>query len=130
MNDSDIEERGKKLHEQLSRVYDELGKAQKLSGGGTDISGALPPYIVPGMSFREAEAVLRAAGFEIEPYPDVSKVSDPNRGPDWYGVLAIINPFKKLFLGHSDLYVTLLPKRPGDYSTVEKVNATVFVSTL
>jgi hypothetical protein len=130
MNDSDIEARGKKLHEQLSRVYDELGKAQKLSGGGTDISDALPPYIVPGMSFREAEAVLRAAGFIIRPHPDPRKAADPNRATDWYGVLAVIKPFKKLFLGHSDLYVTLLPKQPGDYSTVDKVNATVFVSTL
>jgi hypothetical protein len=130
MIQSDIQERGKKLREQLSRVYDELGKAQKLSGGGTNISDALPPYIVPGMSFQEAEAVLRAAGFIIRPHPDLSKAADPNRATDWYGVLAVINPFKKLFLGHSDLYVTLLPKQPGDYSTVEKVNATVFVSTL
>jgi hypothetical protein len=130
MNDSDIEDRGKKLHEQLLRIYDELGKAQKLSGGGTDISDALKPYIVPGMSFGEAEAILQAAGFIIRPHPDLSKAADPNRATDWYGVLAVINPFKKLFMGYSDLYVTLLPKQPGDYSIVDRVKAKVFVSTL
>jgi hypothetical protein len=82
------------------------------------------------MSLGEAEAVLRAAGFRIEPYPDVNKVLDPNRGPDWYGVLAVFKLFKKLTLGHSDIYVLLLPKQPGDYRSVEKAKAKVFVSTL
>jgi hypothetical protein len=130
INESDIEERGKKLREQLSRVYDELQKTQKLSGRGTDISDALPPFIFPGMSFREAEDTLRAAGFIIQPHPDLSEATDPNRATDWYGVLAVINPFRKLFLGHSELYVTLLPRQPGDYGIVDKVKATIFVSTL
>jgi beta-lactam-binding protein with PASTA domain len=49
------------------------------------------------MSFDEAEAILRAAGFSVEARPDVNAPQNPNRSIDWYAVLAKIPHFVVLF---------------------------------
>jgi hypothetical protein len=94
---------------------------------GTDVTAIVAPYIPPGTSFDEAEKLLRDAGFEIEPHPP--KIQPPERKSfDWYGLLAQISPFHTQFPFRFDLYVTLMPKGPGDYSTVQSVKATMWAS--
>jgi hypothetical protein len=124
----DLEQRGKELRAALQRAYEDLRAARKLSGGGTDMTDAVLPYIQTGMSFSDAETILRSAGFSVEPHPDLSQGSNPHKATDWYAVLARISPFDAGFMSKVSLYVSLLPASPGDYSSVAKVSAKIFTS--
>jgi hypothetical protein len=128
----DLEQRGKELRAELQQAYQKLVDSRKLGGGrGTDATEAVLPYIPIGTSFWEAETVLRNAGFVVGPRPDVNAPPNPNRAADWYAVIARINPFStKLLESKISLYVTLLPKSPGDYTIISKISATFFVSFL
>ncbi len=130
MSMADLQNRGKELAAKLQTTYQELSDANELAGGlhGTDITEAVRQYIPTGTPFSDAEIMLRSAGFVIEPHPDLTLPPNPNRAQDWYGVIAEIAPFAKSLIGKTDLYVTLLPISPGDYSTVYKVSATFFIS--
>lgn len=114
----------------LRRDLDEAVSTRPLTGrlGGTDVSGVVLPNIPPGTTFADAVAVLRSAGFTINPYPDPATANDQNRSRDWYGVLASIPFFRKRLLQRIDLYVSLFPRSPDDYSEVVKVVATVLVT--
>jgi hypothetical protein len=85
-------------------------------------------YIPIGTAFVDAQAILLAAGFSVEPYPDLTNGSNPNKAPDWYGVIAKISPFLSQFLSRTDLYVTLMPPSPGEYTEITKLEATFFVT--
>jgi hypothetical protein len=119
---------GQALKSELRKVYEELKAARKLAPVKTDITQSVLPYVAPGNSFQDAEITLRAAGFTIPPYPKPEQASDPNRPQDWYAVVARISPFVESFPFKVSVYVTLLPKSPGDYTSVEKVTAHFFVS--
>ena len=118
--------RGKRLRADL----DEAIETRPMSGriGGTDVTDVVRPYIPVGMTFTDAEAILRDAGFTISPYPDEHKANALDRSKDWYAVVAAIPFVKKRFMFRTDLYVSLLPARPGDYTNVTKVTATVFMT--
>jgi hypothetical protein len=124
----DLERRGKELRAELQRTYESLRAARKLSGGGTDMTDAVLPYIQTGMSFSDAETILRNAGFLVEPHPDLNSASNPHKPRDWYAVVAVIDPFDAGFMRKVSLYVSLLPASSGDYSSVAKVSATIFTS--
>ncbi len=125
---NNLEQRGKELRASLQRAYESLRAARRLSGGGTDIADAVLPYIQARMPFGDAETILRNAGFAVGRHPDLSEASNPNRSKDWYGVTSSILHFDSGFLMSVDLFVTLLPPSPGDYTSVAKVSATIFAS--
>jgi hypothetical protein len=130
MTDDDSDKRGAELRAALQRAYQELADSHQLRGGlhGTDITKVVLPYLPIGIRFSEAEAVLRSAGFVVGPHPDSNPPSNPNRPKDWYAVVASINPFQRRFPSKTSLYISLLPKSPGDYTIVSEVGATFFVS--
>jgi hypothetical protein len=97
MNSKDLEQRGRELRVQLEKTYDELVASRRLSGASTDITESVRRYFSGDMSFDEAEAILRAAGFSVEARPDVNAPQNPNRSIDWYAVLAKIPHFVVLF---------------------------------
>ena len=123
----EMEQRGKELRAALQRTYDTLRVERKLSGGGTDITDSVLPYIRPGTSFGDAEIILRSAGFTVT-HPASRPPENLNRSKDWYAVTARIFPFATEFPMTADLIVTLLPKSPGDYSTVREVSAKLYAS--
>jgi hypothetical protein len=127
MSPEEIERRGKELRAALQQTYGELVAARKMSGLETDITRFVTPYVSVGMTFEEAESILKAAGFTINPHPTADKARDPNRGKDWHAVLASIPSFVHEFMRKVSVYVTLLPKSPGDYTTVDNVKASFFV---
>lgn len=128
MSSDELAQRGKELRAALQKTYQDLSRARKLSAFGTDITETVLPYIQAGMSFSDAEAILRNAGFIVR-HPDLNQATNPNRAKDWYVVTARISRFATSFLFVSiDLFVTLLPKSPGDYTTVAEISATMFLS--
>jgi hypothetical protein len=126
----DLKERAQKLRAALERRYQELRAAHQLSGGlhGTDVSNDVRPYIAAGMSFDDAESILRDAGFVVGKRPGSEPPPGLNRAADWYAVVAKIGPFSAAFGTKIDLYVSLLPTSPADYAKVQKVSAVFFVS--
>jgi hypothetical protein len=127
-----LEQRGKRLRAALQRKYEKLAESHQLRGGlhGTDVTDAVLPYIPIGISFSDAETVLKDAGFVVGPHPDLNAPPNPNRAKDWYSVVAKISPFAGRSGTKVDLYVSLLPRAPGDYTVVSKISATFFVSSL
>lgn len=126
---SNFEERGKALRATLEQTYQKLVAAHELRGGlhGTDVTDAVLPYVPIGISFGDAEAILRAAGFDVGPHPDINAPAKPNRPKDWYAVISKINPFISTFSAKVSIYISLLPKSPGDFTSVFEVQATFFV---
>ena len=126
----DFVKRGKELRAKLQQTYKKLVDSNELRGGlhGTDVTYAVLPYIPIGTSFSGAVAILRNAGFVVGPHPDSNPPPNPNRPKDWYAVVAQITPFAQKFPSRTDLYVSLLPKSPGDYTIVSRIDAQFFIS--
>jgi hypothetical protein len=129
ISSDDLEQRGKELRAALQGTYESLRSARKLSGGGTDITESVLPFIQTGMSFSDAESTLRNAGFSVGPHPNSNQASNSSRATDWYAVVATISPFDAGFMMKASLYVSLLPSSPDDYTSVAKASAKLFIST-
>ena len=123
-----IEKRGRELQAALRNAYHQLRSSGKLAGLNTDVTSYVLPYLPPGISFEEAEMILADAGFALGPHPGPDQANNPNRATDWYAVLARISPFVEDPPNKVSVYVTLLPKSPGDYLTVDKLTASFFIS--
>lgn len=119
---------GKELRIKLEEIYKKLVDTNGLRLLKTDVTYAVLPFLPVGTSFSEAEAILRNAGFVVEPHPTLNSLSNPNKPKDWYAVLASIAPFHKKFPFVTDLYVMLYPNSPGDYKSVTKISATFLTS--
>jgi hypothetical protein len=130
LSTNDIDRRGAKLRAALEANYKKLVELKQIHPPDTDTTDVVTKYISVGMTFSEAEDVLRTAGFHIEPYPDLNQSSNPNRSKDWYAVLATVSPFETRFPFRVDLGVELLPKTPGDYTDVAKITASFLISSL
>jgi len=126
----DVVQSGRELRAKLQQTYKKLVDSNDLRGGlhGTDVTYAVLPYVPIGTSFSEAEAILRSAGFVVGPHPDSNPPPNPNRPKDWYAVVAQITPFAQKFPYRTDIYVSLLPESPGDYTIVSRVHAQFFIS--
>ena len=112
----------------LSKGYNELKLSGKLTSrlGGAKLDNIVDKYLPSGVSFKDAEALLRAAGFILH-FPDVETGStNPNRARDWYAVVASISPYESQALFRSDLFISILPRAPGDYSVVLQTSAAVY----
>ncbi len=129
---TDAQRRGVELRVAIRRSYKELAASGGLRGGlhGTDVTDTVLPCIPIGTPFDEAIAILKDAGFSIEPYPDLSAPPNPNRARDWYALLAKIDPYKWGPFSNVALYVSLLPPSLGAYTRVSGLSATFFRSSL
>lgn len=123
--------RGQELRKALEDAYNELTSSNKLRSGfhGTDVSKVVLQYIPIGTQFAEAETLLRNAGFVVEPRPSITDASNPNRSKDWYGVVASIPNFKERLFQRTSIYISILPKSPGDYTDIAHLSATFFISS-
>jgi hypothetical protein len=123
----DLEQRGKALRAELDRSYQKLVRSHEIAQG-TDLTEVVLRYIPIGTSFDEAESVLHGAGFVVRPRPNLN-VPEVNRARDWYAVIAKLALASNL-VAVVDLYISLLPRSPGDYSDISKVSARIYYATL
>lgn len=129
----DLGKRGAELRAALDRAYKRAAAANRLGDPhGADVTEDVLPFIPIGTPFDDAVTILKSAGFGILPYPNVNAPPNRKRAKDWYALLAGISPYANTFLDRFDpidrtnLYVSLLPPAPGEYTTVLKVDATFF----
>src|SRR5262245_21232201 len=87
--DADAASVGKALRARLDALFQWLRSDKKIASGvrGNDISALVREYSPPGMSFVDAEQVLRSAGFRVYPRPSAP---DPVSGSQREHVSAIL----------------------------------------
>lgn len=128
MTTDSLEQRGKQLRAAIDLAFKKLSDARALKPmGASDITEVVVQYIPVGTSFDEAEYILRSAGFSVDPRPSANPTG--NR-PDRYDVVGSIVPFVQQLLSRVNVYISLSPRAPGDYSKVNKVSAGIVLSTL
>lgn len=128
MKTQTLEHRGKQLRAAINLTFKKLSDAGALKPrGASDITEVVVQYIPVGTTFDEAEDILRFAGFLVDQRPSASTTG--NR-PDRYDVVGSIVPFVQQPLSRINVYVSLSPRAPGDYSKVSKVSAGIVLSTL
>jgi hypothetical protein len=125
----DLDERGKQLRQDIEQLYSRLQSSNSLGVGVlnlNDISEFIAKYIPEGLSFDEAEQILRSAGLRVYNRPDIDVPSQRN---DRYDVVATMllpgRPWSRV-----ELMINLRPKAPGDYSTIKAVGAAIIVDYL
>ncbi len=126
-----VQERAKELRVALCRAYERVSAAGGLNSfHGPEVTEDVLPYIPLGTSFTEAVALLSYAGFTIGRYPDINAPPDRNRSRDWYALTTSVSPFASQLIDRDDLYISLLPPSPGEYTTVSKLTAKFFRTSL
>jgi hypothetical protein len=125
----ELEMRGQALRVAVQSIYRRLISSGEMREG-LEVTDTVLPYLPTGISFDEAEAVLRNAGFVVERRPNVNGPQRPNRARDWYAVISHLSLPAPSFGVKIALYILLLPERPGDYRSVSKVSATFYISAL
>jgi hypothetical protein len=123
MKSKELELRGKQLRKAIDETYKKLAdaKALKSMGNGRNIiTDTVVKYIPIGTSFDDAEAILRAAGFEVG-----KRDMNPIIHND-YGVYSKINHYKlTLPFGNTSVSVFLQPKNKDDWSVVQGLEADI-----
>ena len=119
----ELEIRGKQLRKAIDETYERLAdaKALKSMGNGRNIiTYVVLKYIPIGTSFDDAEAILRAAGFEV----GKRTMNHANQ----YEVFSEINHYKlTLPFGNTSVYVVLFPRNKDDWSTVQNLKAAISI---
>jgi hypothetical protein len=122
MSTAGIEQRGKNLKNKLSAVCSALIANGEVSSRGTDLSTIVSDYVPTGISFFEAESILRAAGFTFGPEPK------PGSVPQSYAVVGVITTFNDYGPERFDLFVDLYPKSPFLFTIVDRITASFYVT--
>lgn len=122
--ESDLELQGKQLRSEIDSTYKKLTDSNliKNSGMGRNfITDIVSKYIRVGMSFDDAETILRAAGFTIQPRIPNRYLSDVEK----YDERAVIEQYAPTPFGKTIVSVSLRPRGPDDYSVVQNVSAEI-----
>ena len=116
-----LRDTGARLRSAIDGAVQDMKAAHKVSA---DLSVLVQGYIPVGMSFDEAEGILRAAGCTVAPRRATSSSSNAvDEARD--GVNARFFLESHLF-GSVQFGVQLLPRAPGDYSRVHGVHAGIY----
>lgn len=122
----DLDERGKRLRQDIEKLYARLQSSNSLGvgvSGANDVSEFMAKYIPEGISFDDAEQILRSAGLEVSDRPDIDVSSQRNDKYDVVATMLLPGPA----WSRVELMVNLRPGAPGDYSTVREVVAVIIV---
>jgi len=123
---NELEQRGKKLRADIDNAYKKLSEASGIKDrgmGSSPITDVVTKYIPIGISFDDAETILRSAGFAIRPRAPNPYISE--KYPEKYDVVATIDQYVPTPFGKTSVIVSLRPRNPGDYSVVRKVSAEI-----
>jgi len=112
-----LEQTGTQLRADIEQAYRALQRQHQLD---MDISNVIQRYLPAGMSFNDAEAVLRAAGFTVSPRP-----RPKHAHPQWYYGYAEIKPLHSGLLYSVSVAVVLEPPGPDDYSVLRRANGSL-----
>ena len=125
-NTTDLKTSGQQLRAEIDALYRRPPKEVRYNDpNGLDITDTLIKYLPIGISFDAAESILRFAGFKV------SRVAAHQEGNTKASatVEAHIVPYGRFLYFwsyYSSVNVTLVPKRPDDYTEVGAVSGNIF----
>jgi hypothetical protein len=122
---SDLDMRGKQLRFELHQLYSSMArnKTLRVTPFSNDIKNFVVRHIPAGISFDDAERILRSAGFDVLERPGID---DPEAS---HGVFAALLLHRRL-LSRCDVMISMRPNSLGDYSTVKEIQASLVVTHL
>ena len=109
---------GKSLRSAIDHELDGV-PPEKLEDKNKAISVLVGQYLKPGMTFKDAQAILTAAGLRVTKRENIMRHPRPDYRDDVVGDLVLPG---RMF-SKTELVISLSPKEIGDYSTVNGVNA-------
>ena len=117
------------LRSEVTNSYEtQRAKADRSGPNGLDITDAISPTIAHGITFDDAEQILRCAGFTVHSRPGPNA---PGTRSDRFDVYADSRSILSGGLFFSRLVIVLLhPRSPDDYAIVERVVAMIQVTYL
>ena len=121
---NELELRGKQLRAEIDSAYKKLSDARAIKNQGMGrnfITDVVIKYIPVGTSFDDAETILRAAGFTIQPRLPNPYLSDAEK----YDERATIDQYVPTPFGKTSVDISLRPRGPDDYSTVQNITAEI-----
>ena len=120
MATGELQTRGKQLRRAIDERYKKLDAAGSIKHNGkgrNDISDIVTNYIPIGISFDEAEIILRSAGFKVGPrgkHPIITSM---------FLVFANIARYRPTLFGKTSVIVILEPESSNDWRQVKKIEA-------
>jgi hypothetical protein len=120
----EIESRGERLRAEVEATYKNLNASHSLKSP-SDLTEMVVKYIPEGISFDDAERILRAAGCAVR------LPSKGFRGPTLNFRDDVVGEFElsHSFLRKTMFEVTLSPASRDDYSRVAKVVGAIWIET-
>ena len=124
MEVSKVELRGHELRKDIIAAY-KAAKGSRWPRKGLDVTDLVTKYIPVGSSFEDAEAILRSAGCEVRRlFPGDNRTGSVGYDDAVGGSFAL----ERRFPSATEFLALLMPKAPGDYSVIDKVEAVISVT--
>lgn len=126
-----LRQRGHDLRRDLIAEYKRLRGARLIiyRKSYPDVSALVAKYIPPGISFNDAESILDAAGRWHRKNPPETTPLQP--GADGTIGVRILLPTSIFEFGAGySCWITLVPRVPGEFTTVGEVKASILVDYL
>jgi hypothetical protein len=119
----ELDERGRQLRLAVEQKFATLENTNSLQifPNLNDITDFIKGHIPEESSFDDAEAILRAGGFEVEARPEGEV---PGNRPGRYAVCGTM-VIERRAMSLAECIVCMRPKSPGDYSVVKKISAVI-----
>jgi len=126
-DETSIAERGKSLRQAIDERYALLVKtdALKPNGAGRNyITDVFEPFMPAGTTFEYADALLKAAGFELGPKGKL------NFSPYSEAQIVRIDQYTSVLFGKTSIYVQLEPSRAGEWQCIGKITAEIVLQSI
>jgi len=133
---TNLDVRGRQLRVALDQKYKKMSAAHALKmqpkEDENDMTTVVLKYIPLGTSFDDAEQILRSAGFEVLPRPDLNPIRYTDKKMDAmrFDVIARIVLDVNLSSLNTTLVVLLEPQSPRNYTKVSKIYAHASITGL
>jgi hypothetical protein len=115
-----LHQRAEQLRGAIDEVFLQLRASKSLKESihdGNDVTAIVVTYIPVGMSFDDAEAIVRATGWKIEP---------SRQGH----IIARARMRDRLFDARHALTIEVVPENSDGFSVVKTVSATIYLAYL
>lgn len=130
MTADELKQQGKQLRAEVEGIYKKLLEEKKLGGDPRiDVSPTVVKYITIGTSFKDAEVILKAAGFDLAPSPPRPARSD-NPYYDRYSIMGGTD-LQNWGIGVAGFAADLTPDNPGAADAkVKEAHGIIYINTL